>query len=170
MRILLIALLILFNVNCFALVPKDPHIAKQKYAWVIKVFRDIRRVSGIPKLHLMITNGGSPYVDETLVIHLPEGELNHFFKHNISGLAAIIGHEAEHVINRDVFGAQVSDEEQVKKEIRADIGGKELAIRAGYDGCGISKFWREYFKEYGHTPEDTTHPDPLQRANYLECR
>lgn len=80
-------------------------------------------------------------------------------------LAAVLGHEIAHVVLKHHYNGLQSS---IEKEYYADLLGITLAIKAGYKGCNIVKFWVRRVNKQGDVLNTTTHPNSVTRAVYLD--
>jgi len=87
---------------------------------------------------------------------------------NRGQLAAVIGHEFGHLI----LGHTRGNTHEAKNEYHSDMIGMHLARKAGYDTCGIERFWY-YMGAKSMSLHSGSHPNPFIRSYYLtmpECQ
>lgn len=104
---------------------------------------------------------------ETHVIHFGLGQI-YFNAKYPSQTAWLLGHEIGHYVLNHPWPRK-SPEDSRQKEKEADLFGKNLARRAGYDECaGALWFKRLLDNNMGHG--GVTHPTHEQRYEYLRCK
>jgi hypothetical protein len=141
---------------------------KVRYKHIIKVFRDIEAVAGIPRdVKLQITIGGDAMTNTWNIISLPTWMIDEFFSRDIDYAALVIGHEFAHI--KKGHTSWVPPWLSRIQEKDADLLGMEFANKAGYNGCDGPKMWKDFLRLYGANPEDVDHDHPSERARYMAC-
>lgn len=119
-------------------------------------------------------NAGPGY---TLVISLASLRA---YNGNEDWLAAALGHELTHIINKDLLNnarhkfCHKSDANHNQCEKDADINGVKLANKAGYNGCAAISYWEYWESIFGSVRDSSgsAHPSSESTISYLkkECK
>ena len=108
--------------------------------------------------------------DDSIVIH--KGELI-FNKDYPDQLAFVIGHELGHVVLKHLGWrypfCRATEKAHRMCEKDADLYGKMLMAKAGYDKCEAAKIWKRMADLFGNL-DGVSHPTYLQRYEYLRCK
>jgi len=156
--------------------PKYTKIEGNAPIYLQKAFQKLRKTAGFKKHQIKLrvnyrVRRASAYISGNgsfAIITISRGEL-HLNEGYPEQMAFIIAHEIGHfALGHLRYGRPNSYADSRRREKAADLYGKRLMGKAGYNVCAAGEYWKRIMKKYGNR-DGKTHPKYSERYRYLRC-